>query len=98
MSINHALVDRIADKPWFYDLNVRLIGPIESPFYYAQDIGDALGVKHVSSIINPEYTKDDIVTIEQREKYNIITYKRHKNGSISVDNTMLLLTECGPVD
>ncbi len=82
---------------WFNNLPIRIIGTPEEPFFYAQDIGDVLGIKKVSTIIskaNSGYTEKDLVTPAQRQQYRLITYRKYKN-EMRTDNTVLLLTERG---
>jgi very-short-patch-repair endonuclease len=84
-------------KEWLNQRISRVFNTPEGAFYYAQDIGDMLGMKRVSSMIskvNSDYTEKDIVTPEQRRQYNIVTYKKHR-GEMRANSTVLLLTEWG---
>ncbi len=78
---------------WFNNLPIRIIGSPEEPFFYAADLAAVLGIKNIrSSLINA--SEKDIVSAEQRRKYNITTYKKYGTG-MRVDPTMILLTERG---
>jgi hypothetical protein len=75
------------------NIKVRTVGPPQSPFYYAKDICDALGIKNptmAASTMSP----GDIVSRSQRATHHITTYRLY-GKTMRVDNTILLLTEQG---
>lgn len=82
-SINH----------FFNELPIRVIGTTEGPFFYADDIGKILGIKRIITSIT-DFDETEVVSAEQRKKYNINTYKRYKD-TFRRNNKIILLTEFG---
>lgn len=61
--------------------------------YMLEDVAKAIGINHVRKTIQ-NFNEDDFIPLEQREKYNITTYKIHR-GKPVVDNRKKLLTKQG---
>lgn len=74
-------------------LTNRVLGTNETPFFYASDIGEALGIKKVSKTIEG-FDELDIVSPAVREQYGLVTYQR-RGDAFRVNNRMTLLTEFG---
>lgn len=77
---------------FFNNLPIRIVGSVECPMFYAEDIAKILGVKrHDVTIRN--YDELEIITGTQRRIHNIVTYR--DNGT--KDNHRTLLTLGGAV-
>lgn len=74
-------------------LSDRILGTNETPFFYAADIGKALGIKKISKTIEG-FGELDIVSPAVRKEYGLVTYKRY-NDTFRINNQMTLLTEMG---
>lgn len=77
----------------FNNMNVRMLGTDEEPFFYASDIGIILGIKNIHSSME-NFNENEIVTPEIRRKYNLVTYKLHR-GIMKRDDSIILLTGYG---
>lgn len=78
---------------FFNELPIRILNSHDEPFFYAEDIAKVLNIKNIRMSIK-NFEEDEIVSFDQREKYNIVTYRRYKN-SLRKDNKIILLTEFG---
>lgn len=78
---------------FFNNLPIRILNSHDEPFFYAEDIGKILNIKQIRATVK-NFDPIEIVSLEQRQKYNIVTYKRYKND-FRRDDKMILLTEFG---
>lgn len=78
---------------WFNKLPVRIVGDNTEPYFYAQDIGDILGIKNIRMSIK-KFTNIEIVSKNVRDARNIVTYKL-VDGKPRRDDNIILLTEPG---
>lgn len=78
---------------FFNELPIRILNSHQFPFFYAEDVAKVLGFKSIRKGL-ANFTEKEIVSADLRKKYNIITYKKYKNG-MRKDNKMILLTEFG---
>ncbi len=79
---------------WFNEHPVRVVGTLLTPFFYAQDLGNVLGIKHVKTSLDSFIEGEEIVTPVMRVEHNIVTYRKRKNG-LQRDNSIILLTDLG---
>lgn len=77
----------------FNNLDVRVIGPPEEPFFYASDIAAILDIKQVTTSIK-NFNHTEIVSSEMRARYNLITYKKY-GSKMRRDDRIVLFTENG---
>jgi prophage antirepressor-like protein len=75
---------------FFNGLPIRILGTHLEPFFYAEDMAAILNIKKIRTI-TVNFDPIEIVSAEQRQRHNIITYKSDGRR----DNTKILLTEFG---
>jgi prophage antirepressor-like protein len=78
---------------FFNNLPIRILGTQDFPCFYLEDIAIILSIKNPRSTIE-KFGHLELVSQEQRQKFNIITYRKYKD-EFRRDNTMILLTEFG---
>lgn len=78
---------------WFNQLPIRILNSHEMPFFYLEDIAKVLGIKNARVSVK-NFDQSEIVSIELRKKYNIITYCKYKGG-VRRNDKAILLTEFG---
>lgn len=72
---------------------IRIINTDVRKIFYVEDICKILGIKQARKTMM-NFTEEELVSVELRQKYNIVTYKKYKNG-LRKDNKITLLTELG---
>lgn len=77
---------------FFNNMPVRIVGSVECPMFYAEDLATILHIRRVDNVIR-NYDELEVITGEQRRKHNIVTYR--DNGKKY--NTRTLLTLGGAV-
>lgn len=77
----------------FNELPIRILNSHEEPFFYAEDIAKVLKLTNIRMTLRM-FSGREIVSPEQRQKYNITTYKLHR-GHLARDDHKILLTEAG---
>lgn len=78
---------------FFNELPIRILNSHEMPFFYAEDVGKALGIKRLRNSLT-NFGEKEIVSQELRRKYEITTYQQCKIG-IRRNDKIILLTEFG---
>jgi prophage antirepressor-like protein len=78
---------------FFNELPIRILNSHEEPFFYLEDIAKILAIKNPRKTV-ANFEGREIVTLDQRQKYNIVTYKIHRGKPVR-DDRKILLTEAG---
>jgi prophage antirepressor-like protein len=78
---------------FFNELPIRILNSHEEPFFYLEDIAKILGIKNPRKTV-ANFEGREIVSLEQRQKYNIVTYYKYKN-TYRRNDKVILLTEAG---
>ncbi len=93
--MNVPMIDRpeFEINRFFNELPIRILNSHEMPFFYAEDVAKALGIKNTKTTTQ-NFDEDEIVSMQQRQKYNITTYKKYRN-TFRPNNKIILLTEFG---
>lgn len=73
---------------WFNNLNVRILGTPEEPYFYATDIAKVLEISNYRSII-ANYGENEVLSNKERQKVEI------KDSGGRNNKNILLLTEFG---
>jgi very-short-patch-repair endonuclease len=77
----------------YKDYEIRKFLVVDSALYYAIDIGKILGIVRISSSIK-NFTNTEILGVEEKKRYGIITTKIHR-GNLVRDDKISLLTDNG---
>jgi hypothetical protein len=74
-------------------INISVIKAGDDLYFYARDIGEALGLVSARNTI-ARFASSDTLSIEKRRQFKINTYKIHKGKRVR-DDKIILLTESG---
>jgi prophage antirepressor-like protein len=75
---------------FFNELEVRIVGTPEEPYFYCCDVARILGIQNPRPLIN-SYEDHEQISQETRKEMNIVT----RNSLGAVDNSISLLSEAG---
>src|ERR1700761_6865683 len=78
---------------WFNENNIRMLGTPDKPYFYAADVGRALGIAKIAQSIS-RFGDSDTVSDTTRTAEGIVTYRQYRN-ELRRNDGVKLLTEAG---